>query len=44
LRKANEKFSGRFTALEGVFEAQGRSVHDATLEEMEKVWQQVKES
>jgi len=44
LRKANEKFSGRFAALESVFEAQGRSVHDATLEEMEDVWQQVKES
>ena len=42
LRKANEKFSGRFTALEGVFEQEGRSVHDATLEEMEKVWAKVK--
>jgi MazG family protein len=42
LRKANEKFSGRFTELEGVFEQQGRSVHDATLEEMEEVWAEVK--
>jgi nucleoside triphosphate diphosphatase len=42
LRKANEKFSGRFTALEGVFEAEGRSVHDATLEEMERAWAAVK--
>ena len=42
LRKANEKFSGRFTELEGVFEGQGRSVHDATLEEMEEAWGQVK--
>jgi nucleoside triphosphate diphosphatase len=42
LRKANEKFSGRFTELEGVFEQQGRSVHDATLEEMEEVWSKVK--
>jgi nucleoside triphosphate diphosphatase len=42
LRKANEKFSRRFEALEGVFAAQGRSVHDATLQEMENVWQQVK--
>ena len=31
LRKANEKFSARFEALEGRFEAQGRSVHDASL-------------
>jgi MazG family protein len=42
LRKANEKFSGRFTALEQRFEQQSRSVHDATLEEMEEVWQEVK--
>lgn len=42
LRKANEKFSSRFEALERKFEAAGRSVHDATLEEMEAVWQQIK--
>ncbi len=42
LRKANEKFSARFEALERKFEAAGRSVHDATLEEMEDVWQQIK--
>jgi MazG family protein len=42
LRKANEKFTKRFTALEGIFEERGRSVHDATLDEMEEVWQQVK--
>ena len=42
LRKANEKFTKRFRALERAFEATGRSVHDATLEEMEKVWGEVK--
>jgi nucleoside triphosphate diphosphatase len=42
LRKANDKFTRRFTALEGVFQEQGRSVHDATLEQMEEVWGQVK--
>ena len=42
LRKANEKFSARFEALERTFEAQGRSIHDATLEEMESQWQLVK--
>jgi MazG family protein len=42
LRKANEKFSERFTALEGEFERRGRSIHDATLEEMEDVWNVVK--
>ena len=44
LRKANEKFSTRFEALERRFEEQGRSVHDATLEEMEGVWSEIKES
>src|SRR5512134_281520 len=42
LRKANEKFSSRFEALERRFEESGRSIHDATLEEMEEVWQQIK--
>jgi MazG family protein len=42
LRKANEKFTTRFTALEEVFERRGGSIHDATLEEMEEVWQDVK--
>jgi nucleoside triphosphate diphosphatase len=43
LRKANEKFTARFGTLEGRFEQQGRSVHEATLEEMEEVWEEVKE-
>jgi MazG family protein len=42
LRKANEKFTTRFTALEEAFEQRGQSIHDATLDEMEAVWQQVK--
>ena len=42
LRKATEKFTKRFTALEEVFLARGRSIHDSTLEEMEEVWQTVK--
>jgi MazG family protein len=42
LRKANDKFTRRFTALEQVFEQRGRSIHDATLEEMEAVWHEVK--
>ena len=44
LRKANDKFSARFEQLERAFEARGRSVHDATLEEMEEEWQRVKSS
>ena len=43
LRKANEKFSARFEAVEREFEVQGRSLKDAKLEEMEEVWQSVKQ-
>ncbi|HET7618132.1 MAG TPA: nucleoside triphosphate pyrophosphohydrolase [Vicinamibacterales bacterium] len=42
LRKANQKFTDRFTALEAELHARGRSVHDATLEEMEAVWAEIK--
>jgi uncharacterized protein YabN with tetrapyrrole methylase and pyrophosphatase domain len=42
LRKANEKFSERFEAVEREFDAQGRSMRNATLEEMEEVWRTVK--
>ena len=44
LRKANEKFTKRFTAMEDRLHAKGRSVHEATLEEMEKEWQAIKHS
>jgi len=42
LRKANDKFSARFEALEQAFESRGQSIHDATLEEMEAEWQRIK--
>lgn len=42
LRKANEKFSARFEAVERRFESSGRSIHDATLDEMEAEWNAVK--
>src|SRR3954471_11894134 len=42
LRKANEKFTKRFTALEDNLHARGRSVHGAALEEMEREWEKVK--
>lgn len=42
LRRANEKFTGRFEAMERRLEAEGRSVHGATLAELESHWQQVK--
>jgi nucleoside triphosphate diphosphatase len=42
LRKANEKFTKRFTEVEERLHAKGRSVHDASLEEMEAEWALVK--
>ena len=42
LRKANDKFTKRFEKVEAVFEAEGRDIHGATLEEMEEVWGKVK--
>jgi nucleoside triphosphate diphosphatase len=42
LRKANAKFSGRFESMERLLEAQGRTVHESTLDELEAGWQQVK--
>jgi MazG family protein len=44
LRKANEKFSARFEALEREFEGRGQALQDATLEQMEEVWGRVKKS
>ncbi len=43
LRRANEKFTGRFDAVERAFAARGRSLQQATLEEMEAEWQTVKQ-
>ena len=42
LRRANEKFTRRFDALEQAFAARGRSLQDATLSEMEDEWQRLK--
>ena len=42
LRKANEKFTVRFGKLEARFEEQGRALHDATVEQMEEVWGEIK--
>jgi tetrapyrrole methylase family protein/MazG family protein/ATP diphosphatase len=42
LRKANNKFTHRFEALEERLHAQGHSVHEATLDEMERQWQLIK--
>lgn len=42
LRAANHKFTRRFAAVEADLTAKGRSVHDASLEEMEASWTTVK--
>ena len=42
LRRANEKFTKRFDAMERSFLSRGKLLNDATLEEMEEEWQRVK--
>jgi MazG family protein len=42
LRKANDKFTKRFNQLEERFQAAGRNLEDATLDEMEEEWQRMK--
>ena len=44
LRRANEKFTKRFDAMERAFTGSGRRLSDATLKEMEEEWQRVKSS
>jgi MazG family protein len=44
LRRANEKFTSRFEAMERSLAAQGRSLSEATLDEMEGEWRRVKEA
>ena len=42
LRKANEKFTGRFTTLERAVAASGRAVRDVPLDDLEREWQRAK--
>jgi MazG family protein len=42
LRRANEKFTGRFDAVEAAFSARGTPLSEVTLKEMEDEWQRVK--
>jgi MazG family protein len=44
LRRANEKFTTRFDAVEHAFTERGTSLQNATLQEMEEEWQRVKQS
>jgi nucleoside triphosphate diphosphatase len=38
LRRTNAKFERRFTSVERALRSQGRSLNEATLDEMEKLW------
>ena len=42
LRKANDKFTRRFTAMEGAIAQRGGAMKDMTIEELEQAWQRVK--
>jgi len=42
LRRANDKFTERFEELERRLTERGRSIQDASLEEMEEEWQEIK--
>jgi MazG family protein len=44
LRRANEKFTKRFDAMERAFCSRGQVLSDATLDAMEAEWQRVKEA
>jgi nucleoside triphosphate diphosphatase len=42
LRKANDKFTRRFTAMESTIAAEGRTMREMTLDELEERWQSAK--
>ena len=42
LRRANEKFTARFDAMENAFSSRGESLNEVSLEQMEVEWQKVK--
>jgi ATP diphosphatase len=42
LRRANEKFTARFDAVEKAFTSRGQSLSGASLDQMETEWQKVK--
>jgi nucleoside triphosphate diphosphatase len=44
LRQANDKFERRFRAIEQALRARGRRLEDASLDEMEALWQEAKAS
>ena len=43
LRKTNQKFTSRFSKVEKGIKAQGKELEDASLEEMDAIWEMAKE-
>jgi len=43
LERANRKFKRRFEQIEQMAESQGKSLRDMSLEEMDRLWNQVKD-
>jgi ATP diphosphatase len=44
LRRANAKFERRFAYIERALEKQGRKLSEATLDEMDELWNEAKAS
>ena len=42
MRRATDKFTKRFEAMEGSFASRGKRLNESTLEEMEAEWARVK--
>jgi ATP diphosphatase len=42
LRRTNQKFERRFRAIEARLAEQGRPIKDVTLDEMERIWCEIK--
>jgi uncharacterized protein YabN with tetrapyrrole methylase and pyrophosphatase domain len=43
LRQANDKFMKRFAKLERTLQAQGKELGRASLDEMDKIWDEIKQ-
>lgn len=43
LRRANDKFLGRFGAMEEVIVGRGQKLRDMSIEDMDRVWEEIKE-
>jgi ATP diphosphatase len=44
LRRATDKFTNRFEAMERAFASRGKRLNESTLDDMEAEWQRVKQA